>query len=206
MQKSNTSSSCRAIAGCLVCVVLLIIARLGVDQLQNYRLGVAQLRAGDTIQSIMYFDRVLNAHIPFSPFEGHARKRLAGLASQFEEGEEYEQALLCYETLRSTMYLTRHFFLPFSGELKGINHKIALLKSKILEREGAIKNFQAGYDAQMEILHRDVSPSVMWSSLAVLSFFLYIGLVVLWIAQRRKVYAVMSLFSFMAWVSLLTCV
>src|SRR5208283_5174186 len=129
----------------------------------SYSNGVEELGKGSYNNAIMYFERVLQAHIPFSPLEEKAKQHLIGLASVFEKGKEYEQALLYYETIRTSRYLTRHFFVPGSKDLPFLNERIASIKAQLLVKDGLVKDFKEGYDQQMGIMNKDYSPSVFWS-------------------------------------------
>src|SRR5208337_3612301 len=100
-----------------VCMIGIVVLRLSLDQWQSYSEGEAELKKGNFSNSIMYFDRVLNAHIPFSPLEDKAEINLLALGAKFENENEYELALLCYETIRTSRYLTRHFIVPGASRI-----------------------------------------------------------------------------------------
>ena len=127
----------------IACMVFIIVLRLSFDQWQGYSKAMENLKAGDRKGAVMYLDRVLNAHIPFSPIEYKAKMRLLSLASDFEGEKEYEVALLCYETVRTSRYLVRHFWVPDRREIPFLNDKIASIKAQLLVKDGIVKNFKA---------------------------------------------------------------
>jgi hypothetical protein len=180
-------------------VLVIIISRLLLDQLQGYTRGAESLEKGNYRGAIMHFDRVLNAHIPFSPLERKAKAHLLGLAARFEQENKYELALLCYETVRTSKYLTRHFCIPDSKDIPFLNDRIATIKSQLLVKDSMVKDFKEGYTQQMGILNKDFSPSVFWSLAAIVAFCGYVGGIVLWIFIRGKVYVIASSLSFVAW-------
>jgi len=182
-------------------IVVLIILRLSLDQWQGYSHGLESLKKGDQKSAVMYFDRVLNAHIPFSPLERKATLRLTELASGFEKEKKYELALVCYETIRTSRYLTRHVFIPDSKDIPFLNNKIASIKAQLLVKDGMVKDFKEGYDQQMGIMNKDFSPSVFWSLVAVSAFWAYIGFIVLWIFKRKTVYICVFCLAFMVWIT-----
>ncbi len=181
----------------------IILLRLSLDQWQGYSQGLDSLNRNDYKGAIMYFDRVLNAYIPFSPLEKKAKTHLIELASKFEKEKEYELALLCYETVRTSRYLTRHFFIPDSKDIPFLNDKIASIKAQFLVKDGMVKNLKEGYEQQMGIMNKDFSPSVFWSIIAVSSFWTYIGFIVLWIFKRKRGYVFAFCISLVLWVTAL---
>ena len=181
-------------------IVILITLRLSLDQWQGYNNSMESLGKGDYKSAVMYFDRVLNAHIPFSPLEKKAKLRLTELAARFEKEHKYELALVCYETIRTSRYLTRHFFIPDSRDIPFLNDRIASIKAQLLVKDGMVKNFKEGYDQQMGIMNKDYSPSVFWSLAAVSAFWAYIGFIVLWIFKRKRAYIYIFCIAFIIWI------
>ena len=182
-------------------IVVLIILRLSLDQWQGYSKGMESLEKGDYKSAVMYFDRVLNAHIPFSPLEKRAQLRLSELASRFEKENKYELALVCYETIRTSRYLTRHVFIPDSKAIPVLNDKIASIKARLLVRDGMVKDFKEGYDQQMGIMNKDFSPNVLWSLVAVAAFWSYIGFITMWIFKKKRVYVYIFCLAFIIWLT-----
>lgn len=184
-----------------LCMISIVLLRLSFDQWQSYSSGDGNLKKGNYNNAIMYFDRVLNAHIPFSPLESKAGQNLLDLGAKFENEKEYELALLCYETLRTSRYLTRHFSVPDYKMIPFLNDKIASIKAQFLVSDGMVKDFKEGYDQQMGIMNKDFSPSVFWSLIAVAAFWAYIGFIVLWIFKRRAVYIYIFCLAFIVWLT-----
>lgn len=191
----------RALAAVLACMLAVITLRLSLDQWQGYSSGIRSLKAGDRKDAVMYFDRVLDAHIPFSPFEKKAEAQLLALASEYEKEGEPDLALLCYETIRTSRYLARHFFVPDSRDILFLDNKIASIKAASLVKNGMVKDFRQGYDQQMGIMSKDYSPSVFWSFIAVVSFWVYLGFIVLWIFKRKQLYVCVFCLAFVVWLA-----
>jgi tetratricopeptide (TPR) repeat protein len=185
-------------AGCMISIILL---RLSFDQWQSYSNGAEDLKKGNYSNAIMYFDRVLNAHIPFSPLESKAENNLLALGAKFENEKEYELALLCYETLRTSRYLTRHLLIPDNYLIPFLNNKIASIKAQFLVKDGMVRDFNEGYNQQMAIMNKDFSPSIFWSLVAVAAFWTYLGFVVLWIFNRKPLYIFVVCMAFVAWLT-----
>ena len=182
-------------------IFTLIILRLSLDQWQGYSSGMECFGKGDYKSAVMYFDRVLNAHIPFSPLEKKAQLRLTELASRFEKEKKYELALVCYETIRTSRYLTRHIFIPDSKDIPFLNDRIASIKAQLLVKDGIVKDFKEGYDQQMGIMNKDYSPSVLWSLVAVAAFWSYIGFIIMWIFKKKRVYVYIFCLAFIIWLT-----
>jgi hypothetical protein len=62
-----------------------------------------------------------------------------------------------------------------------------------------VKDFKEGYDQQMGIMSKDFSPSVPWSIVVVLSFWAYVGSIILWIMKRERVYILAFSSAFVIW-------
>ncbi len=185
----------------IVFILAILCLRLLFDQWQSYNKGVESLNGKDYKAAIMYFDRTLCAHIPFSPLEQKAKASLLSLGANFEQEKEPEMALLCYETVRSSRYLSRHLWVPDRDEIPFLNDKIASVKAGLLLQDGMVKDFKEGYDQQMGIMNKDYSPSVLWSVIAVVSLGIYISGIVLWIVKRDKLYMIVFFTSFFIWIT-----
>lgn len=184
-------------------MLAIIVLRLGIDQVQGYMLAIKNLDAGNRKNAIMYFDRVINAHIPFSLIEEKAKAHLIRLADGFEKENELELALLCYETVRTSRHLARHFLVPDRESVKALNAKIASLKAVLLIRDGLVKDFNEGYERQMLIMQRDFSPSVAGSVAAVATFWAYIACIVLWILKGGRKYGFSACLFLAIWMTTL---
>jgi hypothetical protein len=184
----------------VIAMLFMILIRLGIDQSQWYGAGIEKIKAGDKRGAIMCFDRVLNARIPFSPLEEKTRNYLLSLASEFENNNEHELALLCYETMRSSQYLNRSFYLPFNKDIPLLNDKIAALKTGLLVKEGFVNDPRAEHRHQMEILQKAYSPSIYLSLAVIISFIAYIVAVIGWIINQKKNYLFAALLFFVVWI------
>lgn len=195
-----TKTGLKRTLGICFCVLFIIVLRLLLDQWQAYDMGMDMLEKGDNKNAIMFFDRTINAHIPFSPLENNARSELLKLASGYEKNKDYEFALLCYESVRTSRYLARHIWVPDNDELPFLNDRIADIKATLLVRDGMFKDHRKAFDQQMTILSSDYAPSTFWSIIVVITFWAYLGLIVLWIFRRKKVYLTFGILSFMLWI------
>ncbi|MFA5353277.1 MAG: hypothetical protein WC291_03535 [Thermodesulfovibrionales bacterium] len=183
----------------IAAMLLIILLRLSLDQWQGYSRGMEGLNHGDYKAAIMHFDRVINAHIPFSPLEEKAKRHLVKLGGGFESRGDLELALVCYETVRTSRYLARHFWVPDMDEIRVLNRRIASIKATLLVKDGMVKDFKEGYEQQMGIMNKDFAPSVFWSLVVVTSFWAYIGFIVLWILKRREVFIAAFSAAFVLW-------
>ena len=184
-----------------VCVACTLLLRLSLDQWQSYSKGTEELKKSNYSNAVMCYDRVLNAHIPFSPLENKAERNLLALGAKFEKEKEYELALLCYETIRTSRYLTRHFFIPGASRIPYLNSRIAAIKAGALVRDGLVRDYKEGYDQQMGIMSKDFSPSVFWSLITVAAFWAYIGFIILWILKRKPAYVFVFCVAFIVWLT-----
>lgn len=189
------------IALAILFIVGAISVRLAVDQMQAYGQAQESVKAGDGRLAVMYLDRVLNAHIPFSPLERRAREQLLALAAQHEAQGDTAFALVCLETIRTSRYLARHVFIPDGGEIPALNNRIAAIKVRLLAKDGLAADVRSGHQQQMDILEKDFSPALFWSLVAVAAFWAYVVALALWVLWRRKGHIALSGLSFFIWIA-----
>lgn len=181
----------------------LIILRLGFDQVQNYKTAAAAIQKGDAKHAIMYFDRVMTAYIPFSPLVGKSRDAVIELGTDLKRKHDLNLALLCFETVRTSIYQTRHLFLPDAGRLKSLNTEIAAIKAEMISGAAAGPGYIAAYDGQMKIAGRDFSPALLPSVFVVIFFAGYLVFVTVWAVSGRRQSAVFGLVMFALWLTAL---
>lgn len=147
----------------LLAMLGLVVLRLGLDQAESYRIAIEAQSQGDHRRAVVSFERVLNAHIPFSPTERSASEMLKRIGTELENKGEPELALLCFETLRASRYLSRHVVMPGSADISFLNNKIAFLKTEFLVGQDKTLDRNRVYKNQMVILEKDFQPSILWS-------------------------------------------
>lgn len=175
--KRMNNSGRRGIATAIV-VFLILLTRLGWEQIHWQHAAQQRLEAGDLQVAVVYLGRVLNAHIPFSPIETKALTTLRTLASEFDGEGDRQMALRCYETARSSRFLSRHFRVPDAQLVRRIEPEIARIKASAAVKSLPDRGYQMGYRDQYAAFSREFTPSVYWSALAVSSCFIYVWMVV----------------------------
>lgn len=188
-------------------ILLLIFAlslRLFVDQWTFWNEAKKSLDKAMYSEAIMHLDRVSNNYLPFSPYNYMAIKKLEELGSHFLDQNELELALLAYETLRTSLYLTRHFYLREKSLLEVLNQKIAEIRSYQLLRSYAVQDIDIHKSQQIDILTKDYSPDEKLSLICVFTFFFFIFSCLLWIITGE--FFLLAIFGLLAWILLLNFV
>ncbi len=161
----------------LVCLVL-VIGRLVADQVQSYRIAQEYLAQKNAVGAVVSLGRVLDAHIPLSPWEERASGQLLALAEALEAAERPREALLAFETWRSSRHLSRHWTLPDAVKVSGVEDRIARLKAGLSRHAGSDPG--AAYIRHLRLLRRDYSPSIVWSATCAGLFIAEIVMAALW--------------------------
>jgi hypothetical protein len=193
----------KSLYAAVIVLPLLIVLRLGADQILGYRAAMEHLGRGDAKNAIMYFGRVLEAHIPYSPVERRSWDRLLELAAGFEEEGDMTMTLLCYETARSSRYLSRHLLLPDGRHIASLNSRIASIKAGMIARSDPGRSREAAFAEQMRTLGRDYSPRLLPAVCSMIIFFLFISASAAWGWTMRRRYALWALVLFLLWITAL---
>lgn len=199
----HIGSLIRKVSVIVVVMICFIILRLGIDQMHNYAAATAALEKEDTKNAVMYFGRVMNAYIPFSSLSRKSRDAITALGADFRRRGDLTLAVSCFETVRTSMYLTRHLFLPDRGRLEFLNTEIAAIKAEIISDSGSGDTYTKAYAEQMKIAGRDYSPALLPSVFVVIFFAGYLLSVTVWSVSGRRWSVIAGLFMFILWLTAL---
>jgi hypothetical protein len=177
--------------------------RLLLDQLKYFHLSQAMLQQGKPEAAITYLDRVMCAHIPFSIIEKKARDQIYRLGEEYLMRGELQMALLCYETIRSSLYQARHLFIPNRELLKFLNTRIAVIRYRLLMNDESKSDFESNIQDEITNLETDYSPPIVVSLFCILSFFCNVYFCYAWIWLRKKIFLIFSLLFLGSWIFLL---
>ncbi len=157
----------RKIVFVVVLVMFFLVMRAFISQ---YDLIEKAKRVENPVSAVKYYERALLFYVPFSPFNKEA---IEGILDRCKTLKESEHKLYCYETLRSSLYQIRNFYIPYKYEIKTLNPLIAELKTEEMIKwkynSLSEKDRQSIYNYHMEILKYDGSPSMLWSLVSVFS-------------------------------------
>lgn len=168
----NSGVNRKTIAVMIALLLCTIITRLLVSQY----LFLQEAESSIGIDRVKAYERVILHYVPLSPWTGRAVKELQKLCSDFYDEEE---ALYCYETLRSSLLQIRSVFIPYRDVLEVIIPRIAVLRAKLqIGHPGG----ESPYDEQTlieyhtSLLRHDNSPSLFWSCVIVMSLLGWVGM------------------------------
>ncbi len=181
-------------------VLFLLLLKLFFEQATSFKLGLNDLYEEDYTAAIAHFDRVLNAHLPYSPLEKMAIEHLISIKEISEKNGHLEMALLCVETIRTSRYLCRHFWIPDSQSLANVDKEVARLRAKIIATQSPNENEEENFKEQLTLVKARHDPSLPWSMGAGLSFILYLVSTVNWIRKDSRVSLLSSLGFLAIWI------
>ncbi len=123
----------KAIKVLVVIFVLLLVVfiRVFVYQLGEFKKAEKAFAENNLKDAITYYDTTLHMYTPFSPYIKTAIERMLYIADKFERENNYKWALNTYETLRSAIYATKSFYLPYGEVVALCDKKISELLTKI---------------------------------------------------------------------------
>jgi len=136
----------------IIILVLLIVFLLSMRALLTQKSFIERAQKTDnSIQAIRYYERVLLFYVPMSPYNKNA---VNGILEKCEYVQDLEQKLYCYETLRTSLYQVRSFFIPYEDEIEKLNPLIAELRAKQMIQwkynNFSDKDYQRLYNYHME--------------------------------------------------------
>ncbi|WP_028844831.1 hypothetical protein [Thermodesulfovibrio thiophilus] len=190
----------------IIILVLLIVFLLSMRALLTQKSFIERAQKTDnSIQAIRYYERVLLFYVPMSPYNKNA---VNGILEKCEYVQDLEQKLYCYETLRTSLYQVRSFFIPYEDEIEKLNPLIAELRAKQMIQwkynNFSDKDYQRLYNYHMEILKYDGSPSVFWSIIVIFSLIGWISSIIFLIFKGfvNKKYLSLALTSYLIFFTL----
>lgn len=138
--------------------------------------GDAAFERGDTGEAIRRWRRAARWYVPLGPHVGRAYDRMEDVARQAEAQGDTGTALAAWRGVRGSILATRSFYVPHEHRLDPANQRIAALMAQI-EGSAADPGKTEAQRAEWHytLLARDLSPSVLWSVIAILGLALWLG-------------------------------
>jgi hypothetical protein len=127
-------------------------------------------------RAITRWRRAARWYAPGAPHVARAYERLDTLARAAEAAGDRETALEAWRAIRSSALATRSFYTPYESQLHAANARIAQLMASLEDPALDPGHDQAARAAwHLGLLERDEAPSVIFSILAILGFFTWVG-------------------------------
>jgi hypothetical protein len=138
--------------------------------------GNSELAKDEELRAITRWRRAARWYAPGAPHVAKAYARLESLARAAEAAGDRELALEAWRAIRSSSLATRSFYVPYQRQLHVANQRIAVLMAALEDPALDPGRDQAGREKwHLELLERDEAPSVLFSLLAILGFFTWVG-------------------------------
>jgi len=117
----------------LVVVIILfaVFVRVFIYQVGEFKKAEKAFAENNFKDAITYYDTTLHMYTPFSPYIKISIDRMLLIAEKFEKDNNYQWALNTYENLRSALYATKSFYLPYEEVVTLCDKKISELLTKI---------------------------------------------------------------------------
>lgn len=158
----------------VVVLSLLLSAKVYYEQYYWHNKALIYAEKEEKKLAVLYFTRVIDSHLPFSNVEKHSIEQLQEIARTYTLNGMLQDALFCYENIRSSRFLGYHLWLPDSDKVEEINQKIVELKLELLKSTGQTVDIESEYAKQMHFLKRDYLPNT--AKVAVMSLFFWLSI------------------------------
>lgn len=169
----------------IIFIIVVIVATLLNNQRQIIREAQMVQAMGKPLMAISLYERVLLNYVPFSPYNG---KAIGGIEKICLNLTDKKYKLFCEETLRSSLYQIRSFYIPYSEKIKETEKRIFLLKTELYVEHNnpPEREYEKIYTDLKNMMEYEWYPSVGWSILVVLSLPSWIAAVIFIICNGFK--------------------
>ncbi len=189
--------------GISIFIIVLLIAALRVILTEKHYIEKANSFYKDHryLEAVFNYGKALHFYLPFSPYNREAVNMLLELSKIFEKRHQTTWELYSLETLRSSLYATRSFYLPFKKLIPKLDDTIASIKAHQMIKSGYLKSFPETKKELLNIMYKNLSPNPFWSLLAVLSLLGWILsiLAIIW-TNKKTLFIITYILSFAAFV------
>lgn len=173
----------------LLIFLCLMIFRVSISQYGYFVSAQRAYEQGEYFTAADEYGKALRFYIPLSPLNSASYQKLMEIADIYIQRGDLYISLYSLETARSALYGSRSFYLPMKDEAAAANERIAELKAKILIMDNYPNSFDTAKAELKYIMSNELAPHPMWSAVAVLSFILFCGLVLVRIFTGRPKFA-----------------
>jgi len=164
----------------IVSLAILFVAMLYVKTAYNSRqafaLGEDAYAHGEYKAAMTHYERTIKWYTPRSPVVRRAVERLWQLGTEAEARGEVSLALEAYQTLRSSLYAVRSFYIPYHSWIPKSEERIAPLLAKTkagtAPQEDRVAQDTARFAMQLQ---RHVGPHLGWSIVVEIGFLGWVG-------------------------------
>lgn len=115
----------------IIILIILIFVRVFIHQYKEFKKGEAAFSVKDYKEATTHYETALHMYTPASPYIEQSKDRMLEIAKMFEQNKEYRWALITYESLRSSLYSVKSFYLPYPEVIALCDSKIAELINKV---------------------------------------------------------------------------
>ncbi len=138
------------------------------------------LKFGLYDDAVVHFSRSIGWYLPWASYFDDSAEKILMIAQQYENKGEYKKAKYAYNILRGAIYSVRSTYTPGEAYLAQCNERIAELSASAVvasSPDGTERDFTGEKERFMRLLGDTGEPSVFWSSLASISFVLWVAFV-----------------------------
>lgn len=158
----------------IVFIILVILATLTYNQRQLIKEAQIVQAMSKPLMAISLYERVLLNYVPLSPYN---KKAVEGIEKLCPTLNDKKHRLFCEETLRSSLYQIRSFYMPYEEKIRETEKRILLLKTELfIEHNNPPQSYyEKIYQDLKAMMEHEWYPSVFWSIVVTVSLFLWIA-------------------------------
>lgn len=118
-----------------IIVMAMIWAKTYHSQQKFYQEGEAALKAHNYKEAMTGYEWAIRMYTPFSGKVGDSCKKLWFIGQEYEKRRKLDWALIAYRGLRSSIYATKSFYIPYEEWIPKTDAKIAkILKAQEMKK------------------------------------------------------------------------
>lgn len=165
----------------LISLIIAIFIFSIIVLINNQRLLIKEAQLvqamGKPLMAISLYERVLLNYVPFSPYN---KKAIEGIERLCPNLTDKKHRLFCEETLRSSLYQIRSFYIPYKEKIKETEKRILILKTELYieHNNPAERDYEKIYKDLKAMTEYEWYPSVFWSILVIISLLGWIASVI----------------------------
>ena len=212
MADKNLFKKTMQISFFLIMVLIWVYTVLIFKQYSYYASAQKLYKQNHLRRAVDNYVMVVYMHTPLSPFESHSISQLLKIAILSKKENKKLLEFYTLERLRSAIYGTRWIATPHKKIQNELEQQLINLEANMLKKDGYKKSLKDTKEELTKIMKTDLAPNPFLSLVGILSFLLFVVLIILGIIKSSdnnrfnyKQFGGYFLVSIIFWFVWLTC-
>ena len=149
-------------------LLFMVILRVFLGSYFEYNKGLKFYLENDYEKSRIHLSRSIRFYLPLSPIVKKSIEKMREIVKVYDSKKDFTKSLRVLETLRSSIYSTRSFYVPYKDIINECDQRIADIRSVKMGSQTGSKDFSRA--DILKTLKEDKAPSSLFSILAIFGF------------------------------------